>query len=72
MIDYSEYFAYLKTTALADVVDEFATRTDLILEELSHGDFNKWQMAVDTLPEFSPIDIDMGAATVSVGCPGSE
>ena len=70
MIDYNEFFAYLKTTALANVAEKFAARTDSSLGKLSHGDFNKWQVAVDTMPEASPIQTDLGAATVTVGNPG--
>ena len=70
MTDYSDYFAYLKTTALADVADEFSARTEAALDELSHGDFNKWQVAVETMPEMSPIEMDLGAATVTIGGPG--
>ena len=70
MIDYTDFFAYLKTTALATVAVELAARTDASLGKLSHGDFNKWQVAVDTMPEASPIETDLGAATVTVGGPG--
>jgi tRNA (mo5U34)-methyltransferase len=71
MINYSEIIAYLRTTALADVAEVFSARTDTVLEEFSHGDFNKWQMAIDTMPDVSPIEMDLGAATVSVGNPGN-
>ena len=70
MINYSDYFAYLKTTALADVAEVFAARTDAAIGQLSHGDFNKWQVAVDTMPEMSPFEMDLGAATVTIGGPG--
>ena len=70
MIDYSDFFAYLQTTALAEIAEVFAARTDAVLEELSHGDFNKWQVAVDTMPEVSPFEMDLGAATVTIGNPG--
>ena len=70
MINYTDFFAYLKTTALANVAEKFAARTDASLGKLSHGDFNKWQVAVDTMPEASPIQTDLGAATVTVGNPG--
>jgi tRNA (mo5U34)-methyltransferase len=70
MIDYTKFFAYLRTTALANVAREFAALTDASLGKLSHGDFNKWQVAVDTMPELSPIGIDLGAATVTIGNPG--
>ncbi len=70
MINYSDHFAYLKTTELADIADEFVTRTDVALGQLSHGDFYKWRVAVDTMPEVSPFEMDLGAATVTVGGPG--
>ncbi|MHC4988937.1 MAG: tRNA 5-methoxyuridine(34)/uridine 5-oxyacetic acid(34) synthase CmoB [Planctomycetota bacterium] len=67
MIDYSEFFAYLKTTPLADVADEFAARTDVSLEALSHGDFEKWQGAIEAMPEvqLSQVDLNADAVTVS-------
>jgi tRNA (mo5U34)-methyltransferase len=70
MIDYSDFFGYLQTTALAEIAKVFAARTDAVLGQLRHGDFNKWQVAVDTMPEASPIQMDLGAATVTVGGPG--
>ncbi|MEN8127381.1 MAG: tRNA 5-methoxyuridine(34)/uridine 5-oxyacetic acid(34) synthase CmoB [Planctomycetota bacterium] len=66
MIDYSDFFAYLKTTTLSDVAEEFAARTNLVLEELSHGDFDKWQGAVDAMPERVPPAIDLTKDAVTV------
>ncbi len=70
MIDYLDFFGYLRTTDLAKVAKVFADQTDAALQELSHGDFNKWKMAIDTMPEMSPIEMDLGAATVTIGDPG--
>lgn len=70
MIDYSNYFAYLKTTALADVAEVFAARTDVALGALSHGDLDTWSAAIDLMPTMSPLEMDLGAATVTIGSPG--
>lgn len=70
MIDYSKYFTYLKTTALADIAQEFAIRTDAAIGEPSHGDYDKWQAAIDTMPELALFEMDLGAATVTIGGPG--
>ena len=70
MIDYSEFFAYLKTTALAGIAQEFAGRTDAALRELSHGDFDTWCGAIEQMPEAGAYDVDLGAATVTIGDAG--
>lgn len=70
MINYSEFFTCLKTTALADVAAALNVRMNLALDELSHGDFSKWQTAIDTMPEVSSLETGLGAAAVSVGSPG--
>jgi len=70
MIDYSNFLAYLKTTALADIAEEIAGRTDTAMRELSHGDFEKWQTAIGAMPEAGAHDVDLGAATVTIGTAG--
>ncbi|MHC4950840.1 MAG: tRNA 5-methoxyuridine(34)/uridine 5-oxyacetic acid(34) synthase CmoB [Planctomycetota bacterium] len=66
MIDYSEFFAYLKTTPLTDVAGEFSARTDAALKELSHGDFDKWCGAIEAMPEVTPLQVDLNADAVTV------
>ncbi|MHC4882458.1 MAG: tRNA 5-methoxyuridine(34)/uridine 5-oxyacetic acid(34) synthase CmoB [Planctomycetota bacterium] len=70
MIDYSDFFAYLKKTPLAEIADEFAARTDAAMNSLSHGDFEKWQGAIETMPTVLDFEVDLQAATVTVGDPG--
>jgi tRNA (mo5U34)-methyltransferase len=70
MIDYSGFFTYLKTTPLKEVGEKFAVRTDNTLKELSHGDIEKWQAAIEGMPSASGFDIDLDAATVTIGSPG--
>lgn len=70
MIDYSEFFAYLKTTALADVADAFSVRTEDALKNLSHGDFREWQTAINLMSAVTPLEVDLAAATVTIGDPG--
>ena len=71
MIDYSEFFAYLRATALADVAEMFAARTDATPKKLSHGDFEKWHATIEAMPEVLPSEIDLNAATVTIGTPGN-
>jgi tRNA (mo5U34)-methyltransferase len=70
MIDYSDFLAYLKTTALADIAQELAARTEAALETLSHGDYEKWSAAIDAMPKELLSEIDLQAATVTIGDPG--
>ena len=70
MIDYSDFFAYLETTALADVASEFVARTDAALDTLSHGDYDKWCGAIEAMPAAVDFEVDLQAATVTVGDPG--
>ncbi len=66
MIDYSDFFNYLKTTALKDVIEEFESRTESVLRTLSHGDFEKWAAAIEAMPPVVPSAIDFNADAVTV------
>lgn len=66
IIDYTGFFAYLKTTLLKDVAGEFAARTDDAIKELTHGDFEKWQAAIEEMPEIIPSQIDLTKDAVAV------
>ena len=67
MIDYLNFFAYLRTTPLADVAGEFAARTDAALGGLSHGDYERWCNAIDAMPEVVASEIDLVRDAVTVG-----
>jgi tRNA (mo5U34)-methyltransferase len=69
MIDYLNFFAYLRTTPLADVAGEFAARTDAALGGLSHGDYERWCNAIDAMPEVVASEIDLVRDAVTVGNP---
>ncbi|MBL7214157.1 MAG: tRNA 5-methoxyuridine(34)/uridine 5-oxyacetic acid(34) synthase CmoB, partial [Phycisphaerae bacterium] len=66
MIDYSDFFDYLRMTALTDVAGEFASRTCEVLRGLSHGDYEKWCAAISAMPEVKPSRIDLCADVVTV------
>ena len=70
MIDYSEFYSYLKTTSLKDIAEVFAARADAAMRSLSHGDFDTWQRAIEAMPPVSGYDTDLDAATVTIGSPG--
>ena len=67
MIDYSDFFGYLNSTALKDVAGLFADRNDAALRELSHGDFDKWSAAIESMPNVKPSRLDFNADAVIVG-----
>ena len=67
MIDYSDFFAYLKTTELKEVAGEFAARTQDALAGLSHGDYERWASAIELMPEVLPSRIDFAADAVTAG-----
>ena len=67
MIDYSDFFTYLKTTALKDVAGVFASRTEVALSELSHGDYDRWCAAIEAMPQVNPLQLDFNADAVMVG-----
>jgi tRNA (mo5U34)-methyltransferase len=66
MINYSDFFTSLKTTPLEDVAGEFAARTDHAIQELAHGDFEKWQTAIDGMPEIIPSQVELTKDAVTV------
>ena len=66
MIDYSVYFAYLETTALADFAQAIRRKTDVALRELSHGDYERWCGAIEGMPEAAASGIDLAADAVTV------
>ena len=67
MIDYSDFFNYLRTTEQGEVADVFAARTAAVLDGLAHGDFERWAGAIDAMPEVLPSRIDLGGDAVTVG-----
>jgi len=70
MIDYTNYFAYLETTALADFARVISEKTDTTLRELSHGDYERWCAAIEGMPEASASGTDFAADAVAVGDAG--
>lgn len=66
MIDYQQYFNYLKTTDLANIADAFAARTDTALKALAHGDYDRWCAAIRNMPSIKPSRIDLSTDAVSI------
>ncbi len=65
MVDYSNFFTYLKTTALYDAAGAFADRTQMALRELAHGDFGRWAAAIEAMPDVHPSRVDLTAHAVT-------
>jgi len=67
MKDYSEFFAFLRMTALEDVAGLFESLTQEKLRSLSHGDFERWAAAIKNMPKALPshINLDTDAVTVA-------
>ncbi|MHC4926475.1 MAG: DUF1698 domain-containing protein, partial [Planctomycetota bacterium] len=70
MIDYSDFFGYLKTTELKDVAEVFAARTEAAMAALSHGDFERWEGAISSMPGVLPSRVDFSSGAVTVGDAG--
>jgi tRNA (mo5U34)-methyltransferase len=66
MIDDSTFFAYLRTTVPAETSDAFAARTAAALRALSHGDFDRWQAAIEAMPPAGPARVEVDADAVTV------
>jgi len=66
MINYSDFFYYLNTTALKEVSERLACCTDTALKELSHGDYEKWCEAIDTMPSVTASGVDLTNDEVTV------
>ncbi|RKY14343.1 MAG: tRNA 5-methoxyuridine(34)/uridine 5-oxyacetic acid(34) synthase CmoB [Planctomycetota bacterium] len=66
MTDYSDYFAYLKTTALADFAQVISKKTNATLRKLSHGDYERWCAAIEEMPDVAACGVDLAAGAVTV------
>ncbi len=66
MIDYSDFFDYLKTTSLSEVVGDLELRVRDALRKLSHGDFDRWAAAIEAMPEVAVSEIDLAKDAVTV------
>lgn len=75
MIDYSNFFKHLKQCDISEVAAELESRTKNALDNMSHGDWDKWLKAVENLPQITPSTIDLSADRVCIGiaadCDGS-
>ncbi len=67
MIDYSDFFNYLRTTELGEVAGVFAERTQGAVDGLAHGDFERWASAIESMPKTCASRIDCGADAPAVG-----
>lgn len=66
MLDYSNFLTYLRKTGLRDITDVFADRTEAALGGLSHGDFDRWDAAIQAMPDVMPARVDLTADAITV------
>ena len=68
MIDINVVREQLKRYAeLSDLADPLTERLQTRLAQFTHGDLDKWQRALQGLPEQKPSSIVLNAATVKIG-----
>lgn len=67
MIDYSNFFKHLKQCGLGEVASELESRTQNALENISHGDFDKWLNTVEQLPVIKPSMLNLAVDRVQIG-----
>ena len=68
MIDINVVREQLKRYAeLSDLADPLTARLQTRLAQFTHGDLDKWQRALQGLPEQKPSSIVLNAATVKIG-----
>ena len=69
MIDYSPLLTWLIAQQQPEWAEQIRSLVAQRLNPLFHGDFAKWQLALDSLPAIAPERIDLNTATVRVGNP---
>ncbi|OQY07448.1 MAG: tRNA 5-methoxyuridine(34)/uridine 5-oxyacetic acid(34) synthase CmoB [Planctomycetales bacterium 4572_13] len=66
MIDYLDFFTYLKTTELGDFAQAIHRTMESAMRELSHGDLGRWCGAIEGMPEGTVSEIDLANDTITV------
>lgn len=67
MIDYTEYFAFLKSAGLADISNELEAVVNQYYKEVSHGDLDRWLESVSSLPQVKPSTVNLDIGSVQIG-----
>ena len=69
MIDVSTFSEELKChVEFRELADVLAERLRDRLAQFSHGDLDKWQAALDALPEITPSTMSLNSDAIKVGC----
>ncbi len=66
MIDYGKFFDCLEQTGIGDIAQRLCRDTITAVQNIRHGDLEKWLAGLDGLPEIEPSVIDLGS-TVCIG-----
>lgn len=59
MIDYTSLYQHLAATSLAHWLDDLPAALEARLADVNHGDLDRWQAAVQGLPDTAPADIEV-------------
>ena len=65
MIDYTDYFEYLKRTAVSEVAEILADRTAAAAGTILHGDYDRWCRAIEAMPDVVPAAVDLTKGAVA-------
>lgn len=67
MGEYGTLFEYLTEIGAGEAAEALSARVEAALGQVSHGDFDRWQEIVESLPEVRGSGVDFGAEAVRVG-----
>ncbi len=67
MTDYTLFYDYLKKTRLEKYTDEYRAVLSRHISRFNHGDGDKWETALSSLPELQPSQFRLNADVVQVG-----
>ena len=70
-IEYADFFTNLEAFFPASFTQRLSARTSAVLKELSHGDFDKWRKAIETMTAQRNAKVDLQGAAVKVSSPNS-
>ncbi|MGH1449898.1 MAG: tRNA 5-methoxyuridine(34)/uridine 5-oxyacetic acid(34) synthase CmoB [Pseudomonadaceae bacterium] len=59
MIDYTSLYQHLAATSLAHWLDDLPAALEARLADVNHGDLDRWQAAVQRLPDTAPAAIEV-------------
>ncbi len=68
-MNYDSFYNHLQTTLPANVASALIEATRQAIDRIDHGDYPRWQQAINTLPNLPTGAINLSTDTVTIGHP---